>query len=107
MIDERCKKLFKKWILWEAIKDNRVIITYSIPYVISLTKYFRRNQKEAIHDTLFDLYFDYEYVDGQQISARKISYLLGVHHSKIDIILNKFKNNVKNIDKVEKNLANF
>ena len=96
MIWTNCRKLFKRWKLSEKEAFFGTTVVYEIQWLIKLERYFKPEETEELHDMLFDLFWKYEW-HWQQMSARQISYLLWVHHSKVDNILARAKQRIRDL----------
>lgn len=96
MIWTNCRKLFKRWKLSEREAFFGTTVMYEIQGLIKLERYFKPEEDEELHDMLFDLFWKYEW-HWQQMSARQISYLLWVHHSKVDNILARAKQRIRDL----------
>lgn len=94
MIGTNCRKLFKRWKLSEKEAFFGTTVIYEIQGLIKLERYFKPEEVEDLHDMLFELFRKFEY-HWQQVTARQISYLLGVHHSKVDNILARARQRIK------------
>lgn len=94
MIGTNCRKLFKRWKLSERDAFFGTTVVYEIQWLIKLERYFKPEETEELHDMLFDIYWEYEW-NWQPITARQISYLLWVHHSKVDNILARARQKIK------------
>jgi len=96
MISDNCIRLFRIGRLSEERTIDGSIIIYKKTWIVYLKRFFRKTERERMYNLIFDLYFEYEYT-GSPLSARQISYLLWVHHSKIDNILKKNWLIIKNL----------
>lgn len=94
MIGTNCRKLFKRWKLSERDAFFGTTVVYEIQWLIKLERYFKPEETEELHNMLFDIYWEYEW-NWQPITARQISYLLWVHHSKVDNILARARQKIK------------
>ena len=96
MIGTNCRKLFKRWKLSEKEAFFGTTVVYEIQWLIKLERYFKPDETAELHDMLFDLFRKFEY-HWQEMSARQISYLLWVHHSKVDNILLRAKQRLRDL----------
>lgn len=94
MIWTNCRKLFKRWKLSEREAFFGTTVTYEIQGLIKVERYFKSEDKDDLHNLLWYLFWEYEY-HWQQMSARQISYLLGVDHTTIDNALARIKQKIK------------
>lgn len=94
MIWNNCKHLFKRWKLSEKETLLGTTLCYEIKGIIKFERYYTREERNTMYDQIFNLFFEYEY-DWWTLSARKISYLLWVHHTIIDNILKRIKDKIK------------
>lgn len=99
IIGINCRKLFKKWKLYEREAFFGTTVVYEIQWLIKVERYYeyedKKLMKEKIHNMLWYLFWEYEYY-WQEMTARQISELLWCSHQTVDNIIARAKYRVKN-----------
>lgn len=94
LIGLNVRKLFKIWKLSERQAFFGTIVSYQIQGVITMERYYKEWEEKKVYDLLWYLFREYEY-QGQQLSARQISYLLWVDHTTVDNALERIKQKIR------------
>ena len=94
LIGLNVRKLFKIWKLSERQAFFGTIVSYQIQWVITMERYYKEWEEKKVYDLLWYLFREYEY-QGQQLSARQISYLLWVDHTTVDNALERIKQKIR------------
>lgn len=95
MIWINCRKLFKKWKLSEKESFFGTVVIYEIQWLVKIERFFQPTEKMKLHDMLWNIFREFEYEEWMVLTARQISYILGVDHTTIDRTIERIKYKIK------------
>jgi len=94
MLSLKRRQLFKKWRLYERESFFDTIICYEQENVVRIERRFNIWDK-AINDFIFNTFFEYEWEEWMELSARQIALLLWCTHNYVDNVLKRIHLQIK------------
>ena len=94
MLSLKRRQLFKKWRLYERESFFDTVICYEQENVVRIERRFNKSDKQ-LNDSIFNTFFEYEWEEWMELSARQIALLLGCTHNYVDNVLARVKIQIK------------
>lgn len=98
MLSIKRRQLFKKWRLYERESFFDTVIIYEQDNVVRIERRFNHDDK-AINDFIFNTFFEFEWEEWMELSARQIALLLWCTHNYVDNVLKRVQLRIK--DRIE------
>jgi len=98
MLSLKRRQLFKKWRLYERESFFDTVIIYEQDNVVRIERRFWKWDKR-LDDFIFNTFFEFEWEEWMELSARQIAVLLWCTHNYVDNVLKRVQLKIK--DRIE------
>ena len=98
MLSLKRRQLFKKWKLYDRESFFDTVIIYEQANVVRIERRFPLNDK-SINDFIFNTFFEFEWEEWMELTARQIALLLGCTHNYVDNVIKRVQLKIR--DRIE------